>query len=80
MSVSHLYVVFRETSLRVFCPFLVFFLNFFLMFIFERERERQSMNGGGAEREVGTESEAGSRLVSAETDLVLEPTNCEIVT
>ena len=26
------------------------------------DRERQSMNGGGAEREGDTESEAGSRL------------------
>ena len=39
---------------------------FFLMFIFERERERQreraSMREGRAEREGDTESEAGSRL------------------
>ena len=36
---------------------------FFLTFIhFLRVRERQSMSGGGAEREGDTESEAGSRL------------------
>ena len=52
------------------------------MFIFERERERQSMNRGGAEREGDTESEAGSRLwaVSTEPDSGLELTNWEIMT
>ena len=35
---------------------------FFLTFIYFWDRERQSMNGGGAEREGDTESEAGSRL------------------
>ena len=48
------------------------------MFIFER----QSMRGGGAEREGDTESEAGSRLWagSTEPDAGLELTNCEILT
>ena len=32
------------------------------MFIFERERETKYEEGGGAEREEDTESEAGSRL------------------
>ena len=52
------------------------------MFIFEREKDTQSMSQGGAEREGDTESEAGSRLraVSTEPDVGLEPTNCEIVT
>ena len=54
------------------------------MFIFERERQtdRQSMNRGGAERQGGTESEAGSRLpaVSTELDTGLELTNSEIMT
>ena len=51
----------------------------FLMFSFER---RQDVSGGGAGREGGTESEAGSRLraVSTEPDAGLEPTDCEIVT
>ena len=31
-------------------------------FIYFWDRERQSMNGGGAEREGDTESETGSRL------------------
>ena len=48
------------------------------MFIFKR----QSMSGGGAEREGDTESEAGSRLwaVSTEPHAGLEPTNHEIMT
>ena len=37
--------------------------NFFsTFFIYFGDRERQSMNGGGAEREGDTESKAGSRL------------------
>ena len=45
-----------------------------LMFIYFWDRERQSMSGGGAEREGDTESEAGSRLwtVSAEPTTALE--------
>ena len=40
------------------------------------------MNGGGAEREGDTESEAGSRLkaISTEPDAGLEPKNREITT
>ena len=40
------------------------------------------MDGGGAEREGDTESEAGSgpRAVSTEADAGLEPTKCEIRT
>ena len=40
------------------------------------------MNGGGSEREGGTESEAGSRLwaVSTEADAGLELTYHEIMT
>ena len=39
------------------------FKNFFsTFFIYFWDRERQSMNGGGAEREGDTESETGSRL------------------
>ena len=52
------------------------------LFIFEGERERQSMSRGGAEREGDTESEAGSRLqvVSTEPDMGLKPTDREIMT
>ena len=65
-----------------------FFLNplkgmiFFNIYLFLRDRERQSMRGGGAEREGNTESEAGSRLraVSTEPDVGLKPTNHEIMT
>ena len=42
--------------------FLFFFLIFFSAFIYFWDGERQSMNGGGAEREGDTESETGSRL------------------
>ena len=47
------------------------------MFVYFGDRERQSMNGGGAEREGGTEWEAGSRLraISPEPDAGLEPTD-----
>ena len=52
------------------------------MFIYFLEKERQSANGGGAEREGDTESEAGSRLwaVSTEPDTGLKLTNREIMT
>ena len=52
------------------------------MFIYFWDRERQSMNGGGAEREGDTEYEAGSRLraISPELDAGLELTDREIVT
>ena len=78
MSVGHLDVFFGEVSIHVFCTFLhwiicflgvefdkffFFFFNFFFStFIYFWDRERQSMNGGGAEREGDTESETGSRL------------------
>ena len=61
----------------------IFFFNFFFnVYLFIWDRERQSMNGGGAEREGDTESEAGSRLqnVSTEPDTGLELMNCEIMT
>ena len=38
---------------------ILFFLN---VYLFLRDRERQSMSRGGAEREGDTESKAGSRL------------------
>ena len=52
------------------------------MFMYFWDRERQSMNGGGSEREGDTEPEAGSRLraVSPEPDAGLELTDLEIVT
>ena len=56
-----------------------FFLN---VYLFLRERERQSVSRGGAEREGDTESEAGSRLpaVSPEPSMRLELTDHEIMT
>ena len=56
-----------------------FFLN---ICSFLRDGERQSMSGGGAEREGDTESEASSRLqaVSTEPDAGLKPSNREIMT
>ena len=69
-------------SFLVFFPFLKKFvlILFFLMFIYFWDRERQSMSGGGAEREGDTESEAGSRLwtVSIEPDAGLELTEYKI--
>ena len=66
----------------VFQEYLVSKFFFFLTFIYFWDRERQSMNGGGAEREGDTESEAGSRLraVSTEPDAGLELTDREIMT
>ena len=54
----------------------------FILFLRDRERERQSVSMGGADREGDTESEAGFRLraVSTEPDTGLELTNCDIMT
>ena len=56
--------------------FFLFKKNFFLTFIYFWDRERQSMNRGGAETEGDTESETGCRLwaVSTEPDAGLELT------
>ena len=50
----------------------------FILFL----RERQSVSGGGAEREGDTKRKAGFRLqvVSTEPDVGLELMNCEIMT
>ena len=52
------------------------------MFIFERQRVRESKSGGGAEREGDTESEANASLpaVSTEPKVGLEFKNYEIMT
>ena len=62
-------------------PTSVLFFFFFSTFIYFWDRERQSMNGVGAEREGDTESETGSRLraISPEPDAGLELTDREIV-
>ena len=62
--------------------FSLFFYFYFLTFIYFWDRERQGMNGGGAEREGDTELEAGSRLraVGTEPDTGLEFSNGEIMT
>ena len=54
-----------------------YFFIFFSAFIYFWDRERQSMNGGGAEREGDRESEVGSRprAASTEPDAGLELTN-----
>ena len=62
---------------------MIFFSQkFFLMFILDRHRKRQSMSRGRAEREGDTDSEAGSRLwpIGTERDAGLKPTNCKIMT
>ena len=52
------------------------------MHLFIFDRERQSTSGGGADREGDTESEAGSRLGAASTELNtgFELTNHKIMT
>ena len=70
-----------RASMRFACLF--YELSFFKCFhLFMRQRERQSMRGGRAERGGDTEPKAGSRLraVSTEPDAGLEPTDCEIMT
>ena len=59
-----------------------FYFYFFNVYSFLRYRERQSMSGGGAEKEGDTESKTGSRLwaVSTEPDVRLQLTDCEIMT
>ena len=62
----------------------LFFIKkiFFNVYLFLRDRVRQSMRRGGPEREGDTESAAGSRLraVSTEPDAGLKLTNREIMT
>ena len=55
----------------------LFLKFFFSTFIYFWDRERQSMNEGGAEREGDTESEADSRLwaISPEPHAGLELTD-----
>ena len=50
--------------------------------MFILETERQSVSGGGAEREGDTESEAGARLqaINTEPNVGLKLTNHEIMT
>ena len=72
--------IFLQKAMNNFATFFKFF--FFQIFIYFWDRERQSMNGGGAEREGDTESEAGSRLWAIRPEPVagLELTDREIVT
>ena len=58
------------------------FLLFFNVYLFLREKERQSMSTGGADREGDLEIEAGFSLQATSTDpnVGLELTNHEIVT
>ena len=62
--------------------FMYLFLKFVNVYLLLRNRERQSMSGGRADRRGDTESKAGSRLraVSIEPDVGLKLTNCEIMT
>ena len=55
---------------------------FFNISSFLGDRERQSVSGGGTEREGDTESETGSRrrAVSPEPNVGLKSTDCEIMT
>ena len=71
----------EECLFMSFCLFLHWIICF-STFIYFWDRERQSMNGGGAEREGDTESETGSRLraISPEPGAGLELTDREILT
>ena len=70
------------TGLSWLLNFILFYCHFFNVYLFLRERERQSISRGGAEREGDTESEAGSRLRAVSTEPIagLEPTDREIMT
>ena len=63
----------KESPLLLFC-WKFFFLIY--VYLYLREKERQSVRRGGAEREGDTESEADSRLwaVSKQSNSGLEPT------
>ena len=52
----------QEINVIPFYLFILFIYFFFNFFIYFWDRERQSMNGGGTEKEGDTESETGSRL------------------
>ena len=67
----------RSTHYGTLFPYTTLFRSIYFW-----DRERQSMNGGGAEREGDTESEAGSGLwaVCTEPDAGVDPTNREIMT
>ena len=56
--------------------------NFFYVYLFLKDTERQRTSRGGAEREGDTESKAGSRLwaVSTEPDAGLKLTDNVIMT
>ena len=49
-------------KLKLSKPTSLFFFNFLNVYSYLRDRERQSVSRGGAEREGDTESEAGSSL------------------
>ena len=55
---------------------------FFNVYLFLRDRGRQSLSRGGTKREGDTEPKAGSRLwaVSTEPNAGLKPTHREIMT
>ena len=77
-----IYLLVSKHSAKPFINIIEFFFLNFLTFIYFWDRERQSMNRGGAEREGDTESETGSRLwaVSTEPDAGLELTDHDIMT
>ena len=64
-----------------FLIFIQIFLKFFNVYLFLRDKERQSMSREGAEREGDIESEVGSRLQAFSTELEggLELTNHELM-
>ena len=73
-----------STQPQIFPTFILFFKIVFSIYLFLREKERQSVSRGrgGTEREGDAESEAGSRLhaASTESDAGLKLMNREIMT
>ena len=62
--------------------YFTYLKKIFNVYLFLRERDRDRVWVEEGEREGDKESEAGSRLpaASTESDVGLEPTNCEIMT
>ena len=79
LSFEYLISHFEKVSLVIWF-FLFKDSNFLNVYLSLRERERQSMSRGGAERDRDTEPKAGSRLCAASTepDVGLKLTSHEI--
>ena len=77
-----IYFLVYKVCLRYNYGLTILFFKIFFVYLFLRDRERQSTSREGVEREGDTESETGSKLRSASTESYarLELTNREIMT